>query len=191
MERSRGRKWSALHWAHCRYATCYASERHGQPTAAGWVNWYSKEKRVAQESKCRVWGCGPRDGYASSMRRDAGGGGMVQWHAISYPRAHWKPSGSSWSLGQATCRCAGMATDVEAQHRHRQPGRGVHHQWLSRMQRRLTRGNSKVDADSRSRCVKEGNSKLCLESGQPFSGAVRGSEQKSVNSAVVRPRIAR
>ena len=101
-ESSRGRKWSALHWRHCRYATCYASERHGQPTAAGWDNLSSKEKRVAQESRCRMWGRGPRDGYASSMRRDAGGGGMVQWHTISPPRAHWKPGGSSWSLGRAT-----------------------------------------------------------------------------------------
>ena len=53
------------------------------------------------------------------------------------------------------------------------------------------RGNSRVDADSRSRCVKDGNSKLRLESGQPFSGGVRGSEENSVNSAVVRPRMAR
>ena len=148
-----------------------------------------------------MWGCGPRDGYASSMRRDAGGGGMVQWHTISPPRAHWRPSGSSWSLGRATDRCAGMATDVEARHKHGQPGHGVpscssweggvHHQLRFRMQRRLPRGNSRVDADSWSRCVKEGNSKLRLESGQPFSGGECGSEEKSVNSAVVRPRMVR
>ena len=90
---------------------------------------------------------------------------------------------------------------VEAQHRHGQPGLGVpscsswegglHHQWRSRMQRRLTCGNSKVDANSRSRCVKEGNSKLRLESGQPFSGGERGFKEKFVNSGVVRPRMAR
>ena len=59
------------------------------------------------------------------------------------------------------------------------------------MRRRITRGNSRVDADSRSRCVKEGNSKLCLESGPPFSGGERGFGEKFVNSGVVRPRMAR
>ena len=59
------------------------------------------------------------------------------------------------------------------------------------MLRRLTRGNSRVHADSRSRCVKEGNSKLCLESGQPFSGGERGFGEKFVSSGVVRPRMAR
>ena len=46
-EHSRGRRWSALHWRRCRYATCYELERHGQPTAVGWDNWSSKVKRVA------------------------------------------------------------------------------------------------------------------------------------------------
>ena len=68
---------------------------------------------------------------------------------------------------------------------------GVRHQWRSHVQHRLTRGNSKVDADSRSRCVKEGNSKLCSESGHPFSGGERGFKEKSVNSGVGRPRMAR
>ena len=36
--RSHGRKWNALHWQHYRDATCYAPERHGQPTGAGWAN---------------------------------------------------------------------------------------------------------------------------------------------------------
>ena len=39
---------------------------------------------------------------------------MVQWRSTSHPRANWKPSGSNWSLGQATGHCAGMGTDVEA-----------------------------------------------------------------------------
>ena len=126
---------------------------------------------------------------------------MVQWHTTSHPRANWKPSGANWSLGRATDRCAGMDTDVEAQHRHGKVGLGVpscnsweggvRHQWRSRMQCPLTPGNSRVDADSQSQCVKEGNSKFRLESGQPFSAGVRGSEEKSVNSAVVRPRMAR
>ena len=68
---------------------------------------------------------------------------------------------------------------------------GVHHQWRSRMQRPLTPGNSRVDDGSQSQCEKEGNSKLRLGSGQPFSGGVRGSEEKSVNSVVFRPRTAR
>ena len=126
---------------------------------------------------------------------------MVQWHTISPPRAHWKPSGSSWSLVRATDRYVGMATDVGAQPKHGRPGHevpscsswegGVHHQWRLHMRRRLTRGNSRVDANSQSRCVKEGNSKLCLESGQPFSGGERGFGEKFVNSGVVRPRMAR
>ena len=33
---------------------------------------------------------------------------MVQWHTISPPRAHWKPSWSSWSPGRATDSCVGM-----------------------------------------------------------------------------------
>ena len=103
--------------------------------------------------------------------------------------------------GPRALTCAGMGTDVEAQHRHGHLGPevpsynswegGVCHQWRSRMQHPLTPGNPRVDADNQSQCVKEGNSKLRLESGLPFSGGVRGSEEKSVNSAVVRPRMAR
>ena len=136
-ERSHGRKWNVMHWQHYRYATCYASERHGRPTGAGWANWYSAEKRAAQASKCRTWGRGPTGGCASSTRSDAGGGGMVKWHTTSHPRANWKPSGSSWSLGRAIGPCAGMGTNFEAQHRHGQLGLevpscsswegGVHH----------------------------------------------------------------
>ena len=59
------------------------------------------------------------------------------------------------------------------------------------MQRPLMPGSSRVDDDSQSRCEKEGNSKSRFESGQPFSGGVRGSDEKSVNSVVVRPRMAR
>ena len=126
---------------------------------------------------------------------------MVQWHSTFHPRANWKPSGSSWSLGRAIDPCAGMGTDGEAQHRHGQLGLevpscsswegGAHHQWRSAMQRPLTPGSSRVDDDSQSRCEKEGSSKSRLESGQPFSGGVRGSDEKSVNSVVVRPRMAR
>ena len=116
--RSHGRKWNALHWQHYRYATCYASERHGRPTGAGWANWYSKEKRAAQASRCKTWGRGPTGGCAFSTRSDAGEGEMVQWRSTSHPRANWKPSGWNWSLGRATGPCAGMGTDVEAQHRH-------------------------------------------------------------------------
>ena len=68
---------------------------------------------------------------------------------------------------------------------------GVRHQWRSRMQRPLAPRNSRVDANSQSQCVKEGHSKSRLGSGQPFSGGVRGTKEKSVNSAVVRPRMAR
>ena len=125
---------------------------------------------------------------------------MVQWHSTSHPRANWKPSGSSWSLGRATDPYAGMGTDGEAQHRHGQlglevPSRsswegGAHHQWRSPMQRPLAPGSSRVDDDSQSRCEKEGSSKSRLESGHPFRGGVRGSDEKSVNSVVVRPRMA-
>ena len=51
--------------------------------------------------------------------------------------------------------------------------------------------DSRVDDDNQSQCEKEGSSKLRLGSGQPFSGGVRGSEERSVNSVVVRPRLAR
>ena len=109
---------------------------------------------------------------------------MLQWHTTSPPRAHWKPSGSNLSLGRATGRYVGMVTDVERQPKHGRPEHGVpscssweggvHHQWRFHMRRRLTPGNSRVDAECRSRCVKEGDSKLCWESGQPFSGGDRG-----------------
>ena len=138
-ERSHGRKWNALHWQHCRYATCYASEKHGRPTGGGWANWYSAGKRAAQLSKSRTWGRGPTCGYTSSTRSDTRGGGTVQWHTTSHPRTNWKPSGSNWSLEQATGLVCGMGTDVGAQHRHGQLGLevpscnswegGVHHQW--------------------------------------------------------------
>ena len=200
-EHSRGRRWNALHWRRCRYATYCESERHGQPTAVGWDNWSSKAKRVAQESRFTMWGRGPRDGYASSMRTGAKEGAMVQWHTISPPRAHWRPSGSSWSLGRAADRYVGMVTDVEGQPKHGRPEHGVpscssweagvRHQWRFRMRRRLTRGNLSVDADSRSRCVKEGSSKLCSESGQPFSGGERGFREKFASLGVARPRMAR
>ena len=111
-ENSRGRRWNALHWRHCRYATFCELERHGQPTAVGWDNWSSKGKRVAQES--RMWDRGPRDGYASSKRRGAGEGAMLQWHTTFPPRANWKPSGSSRSLGPTT--------DLLRWHGHRRGG---------------------------------------------------------------------
>ena len=121
---------------------------------------------------------------------------MVRWHTTSPPRANRRPSGSSWSLGRATDRYVGMVTGVEGQPKHGRPEHGVpscssweggvRHQWRSHMRRRLTRGSSKVDADGRSWCVKEGNSKLCSESGQPFSGGKRGFGEKFVNSGVAR-----
>ena len=94
---------------------------------------------------------------------------MVQWRSTSHPRANWKPNGWNWSLGRATDPCAGMGTDVEAQHRHGRLGLevpscnswegGAHHQWRSPMQRPLLPGSSRVDDDSLSRCEKEGSSK--------------------------------
>ena len=139
--------------------------------------------------------------FLDEERRWRGGGGGMQWHTTSHPRPNWKPCGSNWSLGRGTGRCVGMCTDMEAQHRHGQLGLevpscnswegGVCHKWRSRVQRPLTPGNLRVDADSQSQCVKEGKSKLRLGRGRPFSGGVRGSEEKSVNSAVVRPRMAR
>ena len=144
---------------------------------------------------------GSAGGYASWTRSDARGEGMVPWHTTSHPRANWKPTGSNWLLERATGHCAGMGTDVEAQHRHGQLGLevpscnswegGAHHRWRSRMPRPLTPGNSRVEDDSQSQCEKEGSSKLRLGGGQPFSGGVRGSEERSVNSVVVRPRMAR
>ena len=59
------------------------------------------------------------------------------------------------------------------------------------MQRPLMPGSSRVDDDRQSRYEKEGNSKSRLESSQLFSGGVRGSGEKSGNSVVVRPRMAR
>ena len=50
---------------------------------------------------------------------------------------------------------------------------------------------TKVDTESRSRCAKEGNSKLCSANGRPFSGGARGFGEKFVNSDVARPRMAR
>ena len=126
---------------------------------------------------------------------------MVQWHSTSHPRPNWKPSGSNWSLGRATGPCAGMGTNVQAQHMHGQLGLEVpscsswegcaRHQWGSPMQRPLMPGSSRVDDDGQFRCEKEGYSRSRLESGQPFSGGVRGCDEKSVNSVVVRPRLAR
>ena len=119
------------------------------------------------------------------------GGGMVQWHTTSHPRAIWKPSGSNWSLGRATGPCAGKGTEVEAQHRHGQLGLevpscsswegGVHHQWRSRMQRPLTPGNSRVDTFSLiSRIfhclrVKPERSRSCRVCPSPLSGHVNAS----------------
>ena len=198
---SRGRRWNALDWRHCRYATCCESEKHGQPAAVGWDNWFSKGKRVVKESWSRMWGRGQTRGYVSSMKRGAGEGKMVRWHTTSPPRANWKPSGSSWLLGRATDRYVGMVTAVQRQPRH---GRweqgvpccsswegGVRHQWQSRMRHRIMRGSSKVDAGSRSRCEEEGTSKLCSANGRPFSGGERGFGEKFVNSDVARPRMAR
>ena len=68
---------------------------------------------------------------------------------------------------------------------------GVRRQWQSRMRHRITRGSSKVDAGSRSRCEEEGTSKLCSANGRPFSGGERGFGEKFVNSDVARPRMAR
>ena len=94
-----------------------------------------------------------------------------------------------------------MGTDVEAQDRHGRLGLevpscnswegGAHHQWRSPMQRPLMPGSSRVDDDSLSWCEKEGNSKSRLESGPPFSGGVRGSDEKSVSSVVFWHRMAR
>ena len=74
---SRGRRWNALDWQRWRYATYYESERHGQPTAVGWDNCFSRGKRVVKEWRFRMWGRGQTGGYVSSMKRGAGEGEML------------------------------------------------------------------------------------------------------------------
>ena len=148
-----------------------------------------------------MWGRGQTGGCFSSMKRGAGEGEMLRWHLTSPPRVNWRPNGSKWLLGRATDHYVGMVTAVEELPRPERRGRGVpccssweggvHHRWLSRTRHRITRGSSKVDAGSWSRCEGLGNSRSRLANGRPSSGGEGGFGEKFVNSDVARPRMAR